>query len=255
MKKILVRSAFTTLVVLLFNCSNSEDSNNISSVNTTRPTPPITALEEVQIGTQIWSTKNLNVTKYSDGTPITQVSDPFAWRNLTTGAWCYVGNNQSNDMTYGKLYNWYAVAGIYDAASAANPALRKRLAPRGWHIPTDTEWSYLINTLDPNAMGGDDFNTAGFQMKSTGVISMGTGLWQYYPGSQGTNSSGFTGLPACYINQFGTTYDPGQAAVWWGSTENNNTEAWVRSVMYTGGAAARVFYDKKYGCSVRCLRN
>lgn len=255
MKKILVKIAFTTLVVLFFKCSNSENSNITSSINTTRPTPPITALEEVQIGTQIWSTKNLNVTKYSDGTPIPQVSDPAQWANLTTGAWCYVGNNQSNDITYGKLYNWYAVVGIYNAASSANPSLRKRLAPRGWHIPTDTEWSNLINTLDPNAMGGDNTNTAGFQMKSTGVIPAGSGLWEYYPGAGGTNSSGFTGLPACYRNKFGTTYAPGQNSLWWSSSENGNIEAFMRGVEFTNGGASRVFYDKKYGCSVRCLRN
>lgn len=60
--------------------------------------------------------ENLKVTKYTDGTPIPQVTDPTLWANLTTGAWCYYNNDPAQGAIYGKLYNWYAVAGIYDAA-------------------------------------------------------------------------------------------------------------------------------------------
>ena len=71
---------------------------------------------------------------YRDGTPIPQVTDPTAWANLTTGAWCYYNNDPANGAIYGKLYNWYAVAGIHDAASLNNPSLRKQFAPQGWHF-------------------------------------------------------------------------------------------------------------------------
>lgn len=91
--------------------------------------------------------QNLNVTKYTDGTPIPQVTDPTQWANLTTGAWCYYNNAPANGAIYGKMYNWYAVAGIYNSASATNPALRKKLAPTGWHVPTYTEWTELKNCL------------------------------------------------------------------------------------------------------------
>ena len=99
------------------------------------------------IGTQVWATQNLNVSTYSDGTPIPEVTDPTAWANLTTGAWCYYDNTIANGTTYGKLYNWYAVAGIYDASSLSDVSLRKNLAPAGYHIPTDAEWTTLINYL------------------------------------------------------------------------------------------------------------
>ena len=87
--------------------------------------------QEVTIGKQTWMQKNLNVSKYHDGTPIPQVTDPKKWANLKTGAWCYYENNTANDTTYGKLYNWYAVN---------DP---RGLAPSGYHIPTDAEWTTL----------------------------------------------------------------------------------------------------------------
>jgi uncharacterized protein (TIGR02145 family) len=99
--------------------------------------------QTVNIGTQIWTTTNLNVDTYSDGTPIPQVTNPTAWTNLTTGAWCYYNNDPALGAIYGKLYNWYAAVGIYDAASLADPTLRKNLAPTGYHIPTDPEWTTL----------------------------------------------------------------------------------------------------------------
>jgi uncharacterized protein (TIGR02145 family) len=199
--------------------------------------------------------QNLNVSKYSDGTPIPQVTDPTAWQNLTTGAWCYYNNDPANGAVYGKLYNWYAVAGIYDAASAANPALRKKLAPTGWHIPTDGEWSSLINCLDPNANGGSTFpNIAGGKMKATGTIQSGTGLWQS-PNTEATNESGFSGLPAGCRSNDGTFSLIGGYGIWWSSSENDTTDAWYRALAYNDGFAYRLYSYKEGGFSVRCLRD
>lgn len=199
--------------------------------------------------------QNLNVSKYSDGTPIPQVQDPTQWANLSTGAWCYYNNDPANGAVYGKLYNWYAVAGIYDAASAANPALRKKLAPTGWHIPNDAEWSSLINCLDPNAYGGDNFpNTAGGKMKSTGNLQDGTGLWQA-PNTAATNESGFSGLPAGYRTNNVSFYLIGDFGYWWSSSELSTTDAWVRYLFYNFGFAFRNYNYKGDGFSVRCLRD
>jgi uncharacterized protein (TIGR02145 family) len=204
--------------------------------------------------------QNLNVSKYSDGTPIPQVTDPTAWQNLTTGAWCYYNNDPANGAVYGKLYNWYAVAGIYDAASASNPALRKKLAPTGWHIPTDAEWINLINCLDPNADGGNNIpNIAGGKMKSTGIIQAGTGLWQD-PNTDATNESGFSGLPAGYRATNGTFYDVGYGigyfGTWWSSSESSTADVWVCYLGYNFGYAGRdVTSDKENGFSLRCLRD
>ena len=85
----------------------------------------------VTIGTQCWTQTNLNVSKYRNGDIIPQVTDPTAWANLTSGAWCYFDNDTSNGPVYGKLYNWYAVN---------DP---RGLAPADWHIPSDDEWTVL----------------------------------------------------------------------------------------------------------------
>ena len=199
--------------------------------------------------------QNLNVSKYSDGTPIPQVTNPTDWANLTTGAWCYYNNDPASEAVYGKLYNWYAAAGIYDAASLANPALRKKLAPTGWHVPTDSEWSSLINCLDPNADGGNTLpNVAGGKMKSTGTLQAGTGLWQS-PNTDATNESGFTGLPGGCRCGAGTAAGIGIGGLWWSSSENDASSAWSRDLNNGNGNAFGYYGFKKFGFSVRCLRD
>jgi uncharacterized protein (TIGR02145 family) len=139
---------------------------------TPSPSPPCTpcALPNVIIGTQTWTTCNLDVTTYRNGDVIPQVTDPTAWNNLTTGAWCYYDNNPTNGCTYNKLYNWYAVN---------DP---RGLAPVGYHVPTEAE----IETLR-QYLGGT--NVAGGKLKRTG-----TTLWNS-PNTGATNETGWTGLP------------------------------------------------------------
>ena len=188
---------------------------------------------------------NLNVSKYSDGTTIPQVTDHTQWNNLTTGAWCYYNNDSTNGITLGKLYNWYAVAGIYDDASAANPALRKKLAPTGWHIPTNAEWTQLGDCL-----GG--FDVAGGKMKSTGTIEAGTGFW-LTPNTGATNESGFTGLPgSCRVTGFSIIGDGGY---WWSSTEYTSTYVHNRCLIYDSDKLWSTDGNPNNGFSVRCFKN
>lgn len=199
--------------------------------------------KNVQIGNQVWMTENLDVLKYSDGTLIPQVTDPKVWAALTTGAWCYNSNFSATD--YGKLYNWYAVAGIYDAASLADPLLRKKLAPTGWHVPSDAEWTTLTDFL-----GG--YAVAGGKMKET------TTRWNY-PNTGATNTSGFTGRPGGSWNSDGTIDSINMLGNWWSSSDGSTSStvtAWHRTLYYdTGG-----FYSYNYrkwttGFSVRCLKD
>ncbi len=192
---------------------------------------------------QTWTKTNLNVSKYTDGTPIPQVTDPTQWGNLSTGAWCYYENNSANGSIYGKLYNWYAVAGIYDVASAANPALRKKLAPAGWHIPSDAEWTQLTDCLGGEAV-------AGGKMKATGAVQSGNGLW-VSPNTDATNESGFTGLPASSRNFDGPSFvGIGFQGVWWCWPENA-----LRYLSYNYGSVTSGEADVRYGFSVRCIKD
>lgn len=184
------------------------------------------------IGTQVWTTQNLNVSTYRDGTTIPQVSDPTAWFALTTGAWCYYNNTTTNGTTYGKLYNWYAVI---DA---------RGLAPVGYHIPTDEEWTTLSTTL-----GGE--SVAGGKMKS-----LGTALWST-PNAGATNSSGFEGLPGGMCNNGAGFYDIRNFGRWWSSTVKDASSAWTRSLYSPGPSLLRggAQNTSSVGYSVRCVKD
>ena len=162
----------------------------------------------VTIGSQVWMKENLKTSKYRNGNAITTNLTDIGWQNTTSGAYAIYNNDAANNTTYGKLYNWYAVA---------DP---RGLCPAGWHAPSDAEWTTLENFL-----GGA--NGAGGKMKSTGTILTGTGLWQD-PNTDATNSSGFTGLPGGYRLDFGAYTDFGYYGYWWSSTEASSTNAWYR---------------------------
>lgn len=240
--------AFATIACIV-SCKKDED--NDTPPNNNAPS----AIESVTIGSQVWMTKNLSLAAYSDGTPIPQVTDPTEWANLTTGAWCWYNNDSATYAAkYGRLYNWYAVAGIFDAASEADSSLRKQLAPQGWHVPTDAEWSTMINFLDPAADGGNNPNMAGGMMKTTGTIEDGTGLW-YAPNEMASNVSGFSGAPGGLRVSNGEYSDIGGFGYWWSSSELGAYDAWDRFLSYFNGNAYRGSYDRRGGFSVRCLRD
>lgn len=130
--------------------SKNTSSNKSSKTIVITNIPTITS---ATFGSQVWGIKNIDVVTYRDGTPIPQISDPTEWANLTTGAWCYFNNDPSNN-SKGKLYNWYAVAGIFDEASKTNLSKRKIFAPIGT-IPTNDEWLELEFGLKSS---GQNFN-------------------------------------------------------------------------------------------------
>jgi uncharacterized protein (TIGR02145 family) len=210
---------------------------------TTSPAPPAVNLPSVTIGSQIWTDKNLNVETYSDGTIIPQVTDLTAWGKLTTGAWCYYANNTANGVTYGKLYNWYAVKGIYDEASKTDVSKRKKLAPSGWHVPTNAEWTTLTTYL-----GGD--NVASGKMKATTT-------WSSFPSITNTNSSGFTALPAGILN--GSFSNVLYTTWFWSSSENvsDATQMWFIQLDYSNNACQRRLGSTVGGSGmyVRCIKN
>jgi uncharacterized protein (TIGR02145 family) len=212
---------------------------DLDSINFKRT---VAAIPTVTIGAQVWTIKNLDLATYSDGTPIPQVIEESKWEALTTGAWCYYNNDPANGAVYGKLYNWYAVAGIWNEASKTDASQRKKLAPTGYHVPSDTEWMTLTGYLGSNA---------GSKMKETGTIHWMT------PNTDATNSSGFTGLPGSFRYFLGL-FDKNirEAGFWWSSSEYNITNAWNTYLMYFADFVGRSpHYDKGDGLSVRCLRD
>lgn len=184
----------------------------------------------VVIGTQEWLVENLKTTRYRNGTAIPNVTDSTAWSGLTTGAYCDYNNNAANSTTYGRLYNWYAV-------SNAN-----NIAPTGWHVATDAEWTTLTTYL-----GGD--SVAGGKLKEAGLAhwaSSNTGA---------TNETGFTALPGGYRGYGGTFGGIDNYGGWWSSTEDYTTIAWSRGMSDFNVNVLRISYHKPLGFSVRCVRD
>jgi uncharacterized protein (TIGR02145 family) len=186
---------------------------------------------DVTIGTQTWTGCNLDVTTFRNGDPIPEVTDPSAWIGLTTPAWCYYNNNSANGTTYGKLYNWYAVS---------DP---RGLAPVGYHIPSSTEWSILINYL-----GGDV--VAGGELKETGFCH-----WES-PNTGATDSSGFTALPGGQRNgitgvfNFVTLY-----GFFVSSTDGDIDNSIGYTIYHNIGNISLVGFDKQGGFSVRLIKD
>lgn len=191
----------------------------------------INSYNSVKIGNQIWMAENLKVSHYRNGDPIPNVTDGTVLFNLTTGACCDFNNTPSNSIIYGKLYNWYTV----------NDS--RNIAPTGWHVPSDAEWTILSHYL-----GG---HNAGGKLKETG-----TNHWKS-PNTGATNESGFTALPDDYRGDGGMFYinDFGSNGNWWSSTKDDTYGAWSRGVDYNSADMNFGHFYEASGYSVRCLRD
>jgi uncharacterized protein (TIGR02145 family) len=182
------------------------------------------------IGEQKWMIQNLDLDRFRNGDPITEVKNGAEWIRAGENqqpAWCYYNNDSSNGIIFGKLYNWYAVN---------DP---RGLAPKGWHIPSDVEWKTLINYL-----GGQE--VAGAKMKS---------ISDWKKTGNGTNTSGFSGLPGGYLYSNGVFYNIDAYGGWWSSSESNAKNAWYRYLFGNSGSVSRSNNNKQNGFSVRCLRD
>jgi uncharacterized protein (TIGR02145 family) len=185
--------------------------------------------QTVTIGKQVWMSENLNVDKFRNGDLIPQAITDAEWEaagNSRQPAWCYYVNDAKNGEKYGKLYNWYAV----------NDS--RGLAPKGWHIPSDAEWTTLTNYL-----GGEE--KAGAKMKSKSGWSKE---------GNGTNSSGFSDFPGGYRLYNGIFKGVGDGGSWLSSTEFDTLNVWSRTLSSSSGKVWRSFdFFKGDGLSVRCL--
>jgi uncharacterized protein (TIGR02145 family) len=183
----------------------------------------------VKIGTQTWMLENLNVDRFRTGDIIPQATTTEEWvRAGKEGkpAWCYYENQEVNGAKYGKLYNWYA---------ASDP---RGLAPEGYRVATDADWRLVTDYL-----GGED--AAGTKMKSpTGWMKNGNG----------TNESGFSGLPGGSRNLYGEFQYGDEAGYWWTSTSLDRELAWYRVIDQSPYYVYRTNYSKANGLSVRCIK-
>lgn len=213
----------------------------------------------VLIGNQCWFAENLRNENYDNGDAIPSSLSQSAWSLTNAGAVSVFGegnvdceaNSPDGDgcdelwslSEYGRLYNWYAV----DDA--------RGLCPAGWHVPTDDEWMTLemalgmsLSVASETGYRGTDQGT---QMKSDYGWFDGNGQ---YDGNNGTNSSGFNGLPGGVrnIQKFALV---GYYGYWWSSSSFAANEAWFRAAYGYNEDVYRSDVDKRSGFSVRCVRD
>ena len=182
--------------------------------------------ETVQIGEQCWFAENLRIESYENGDAIPAGLNSSEWTSTTSGATVIYDGNASNLEAYGRLYNWHAVD---DARS---------LCPSTWRIPSDGDWTILTDFLGGAAV-------AGGQMKTT---------YGWNGDGNGTNSSGFSGLPGGSFASNGNFNLGGSSGYWW-SASPYGSSAWYRIVSYNDEAVTRNFAYQRNGYSVRCVRD
>lgn len=184
----------------------------------------------VKIGSQTWMAENLKATKYRNGDDIINLTNNTDWGMFTISSWCNYNNDAANATNYGKLYNWYAIADT------------RNIAPVGWHVASDAEWTMLTTTL-----GGE--TVAGGKLKETSLNHWVT------PNTSATNATGFTAVPAGSRLSSGQFNNLGSNGNWWSLTENGTNYAWYRYVYSSSASVVRDYYNKNVGFSVRCVRD
>ena len=184
----------------------------------------------VKIGGQLWMAENLKAIRYRNYEYIP--STP--WNYTTTGLWCDFNNDPNLGILNGHMYNWYAATDV------------RNIAPVGWHVPSNDEWTTLANSL-----GGA--NVAGTKMKETGTTH-----W-YSPNIYSTNESGFSALPGSMRGGDGTfgDYQNGYYKLvnWWSTTSTHYTNAGCIQVAFNYPDLFISTTQRTNGCYIRCIKD
>ncbi len=184
----------------------------------------------VTIGAQVWMVENLKTTRYNDGTAIPLATDDAAWGNAsTTPAYCWYQNNINYKEPYGALYN----------AVSVNSG---KLAPTGWHVPTNSEWSVLNAYLSGNGLQGGALKEAG------------TTHW-VFPNTGATNETGFSALPGGRRASNGAFDYIGYDGSWWTSTAFNVVFSYYWYMDYLISDMGSSSNSINCGNSIRCVRD
>ncbi len=212
--------------------------------------------QTVKIGNQEWMVENLRVTKYNDGSAIPFDTSTVNWKNDTTPKFCYYNNTTNADSIkkYGAFYNWYVVS----------PVNSKKIAPTGWHVPSDAEWDTLQNYLIAQGYNWDGTITGNKIAKSlaakTDWVSNGS-FGGTQKGSIGyesmlNNATGFSALPGGSLGRIENSsfLFLNEIGYWWSST-NNSSIASCRILLSDYDYILKSTNPKSCGFSVRLSRD
>ncbi len=220
-----------SVLMLAISCKKDNKDNN-SNIPTTVTDVDGNVYHTVVVGSQTWMVENLKTTKYRNGDLIGTTG--YYWKDLTSETlpkyqWAYNGNETYVDL-YGRLYTFYTATDS------------RGICPKGWHVPSSTEFSKLEQVVGGNTVAGGKF-------KETGTTH-----WKS-PNTGATNSSGLNVLPSGYRDEYGTFYGLGWAAYIWTSSEYNMNNGDARNIRYDNSISDYFPDYKKSGLCVRCLKD
>jgi len=252
MNKINLKTALLLLIpfvmILAYSCHKDNDEKPILETGTVTDVDS-NVYKTVKIGNKWWMAENLRTKRYANGDTIEFISAHLAdtvWSHKTKGAYCVIDNTIDSSNLFGYLYNFYAVADS------------RKLAPAGWHIPSDDEWKVLEMFLGMSQAQADSNNWRGYdQGNKLKIVGGSASYWMKSDDVYtifGNNQSGFTALGgACRVfdGQWG---DLTHTAFWWTST-TKDANAWYRSLDYNKPNVFRYYGPKTYGFSVRCVKD
>jgi uncharacterized protein (TIGR02145 family) len=206
----------------------------------------------VQIGSQCWMKENMRTTHYANGTSITKGSTSQA---STSTRYYY---KPSNSTVYGYLYNWPATIGP-SSVSTNNQGV----CPTGWHVPSDGEWTQLIQHVGSQSQyvcNNNSYYVAKALASTTGWSSSSYSCDVGYSSYTTNNATGFCAYPAGYFallppHTSGVFDEIGDVASFWTCTASNSNEAYSIDFYYDNSIVDQDSYDKSIGYSVRCVRN
>lgn len=199
---------------------------------------------------QVYKTTTIDI-------PSKNYSEVWMAENLnyeTDNSWCY-GDNPANCAKYGRLYTWAAAVGRAEDECGIDHACNlgegdiRGACPKGWHLPSQSEWEALIVAVDGSITEYTSSNTAGTKLKSA------TG-WTSYSGITNEDAFGFSALPAGSRYYIGNYSYKGYGTYFWSSTEETiYYGAYVMGLDYRNDYAGKYDNDKCYGFSVRCIKD
>lgn len=200
----------------------------------------------VWIGDQLWTTENLRTTQYNDSTPIPFLSDSAAWCTTGDGAYCYYGDTADTafQRRFGALYNWHAVSS-------------GKLAPDGWRVPSDSDWTELQTYLIANGYNHDALSSGNKIAKSLASqtdwrASTNHGTIGCDP--EENDITGFTALPGGLRTTSGEYRYLNENGLWWSTTDTGST-AYYRDLNYNNSALRTNALGKTSGFSVRLVKD
>ena len=189
----------------------------------------------VQIDDLCWFSENCRYLPEVAPSSIGSNSDPYYYVYGFEDSNLVAAKASANYDTYGVLYNWPAV-------------MTGDICPIGWRVPSHSDFESLDNLL-AGEYGADPLQS------TSGWIDV------FGNSNNGTNSSGFNGLPGGRRDDPGF-YSLGQRGNWWSTSENPNdifgNMSYLFSLYEDIEDSITVFDDlsefKAYGYSCRCVR-